>query len=127
MRAYKTLFFFLISLVLLASCAANEPQVAVVEAYLEGIVSQDDIAVTNFSCSDWEFDALLELDSFLAVSPQLKDLQCAVTGSDEQSTFVNCTGAIIATYNDEQQELDLSIRTYRVIEEAGEWVVCGYQ
>ena len=61
MRTYKTLLFFLISLVLLASCAANEPQVAVVEAYLEGIVSQDDITVTNFSCSDWEFNALLEL------------------------------------------------------------------
>ncbi|MCD4752240.1 MAG: hypothetical protein K8R40_04145 [Anaerolineaceae bacterium] len=127
MRKHKTLFLILISLTLFASCAANEPQVAVAEAYLEGIVSQDDINVTNFSCAEWEFDALLEMDSFLAVSPQLKDLHCAVTGSDEQSTFVNCTGAIIATYNEEQQELDLSIRTYRVIEEAGEWVVCGYQ
>ena len=127
MRTYITLLLILISLTLFAGCTGNEPQVAVVEAYLEGIVSQDDINVTTFSCSEWEFDALLEMDSFLAVSPQLKDLQCTVTGSDEKSTFVNCTGAIVATYNEEQQELDLSVRTYRVIEEAGEWVVCGYQ
>ena len=127
MRTHKSLFIILISLILFASCAAKEPQIAVVEAYLEGIVSQDEITVANFSCEEWEFDALLEMDSFLAVSPQLKDLQCTLVGSDEQSTFVNCTGAIVATYNEEQQEFDLSIRTYRVIEEAGEWVVCGYQ
>ena len=67
------------------------------------------------------------MDSFLAVSPQLKDLSCSVVDSDAESASVNCSGTIIATYNDEAQELDLSIRTYRVVQEAGEWVVCGYQ
>ena len=127
MRSIRILIFTFILAVGIASCAGGDPEAAAVAAYLEGIVAQVDVMVTNFSCSDWEFDALLEMDSFLAVSPQLKDLSCSVVDSDAESAAVNCSGTIIATYNDEAQELDLSIRTYRVIQEAGEWVVCGYQ
>jgi hypothetical protein len=38
---------------------------------------------------------------------------------------VLCNGKIIATYDTEDQELDLSVRTYQVVEEGGEWLVCG--
>ena len=36
-----------------------------------------------------------------------------------------CKGKIVATYNNEDQELDLSVRTYQVVQEGGEWLVCG--
>lgn len=121
-----TLFLVMLIAVALAGCSGGDPAAETVEAYLEAIVSQDDVAVSNLSCEEWEFDAMMEMDSFLAVSPELKDVACAVSGTDESATLVDCTGSIVATYNDEQQELDLSVRTYQVIEEAGEWVVCGY-
>ena len=36
-----------------------------------------------------------------------------------------CNGNIVATYNNEDQQLDLSVRTYQVVQEGGEWLVCG--
>ena len=57
MRSIRLLFFTLILAAGIAGCAGGDPEAAAVEAYLEGIVAQDDVMVTNFSCSDWEFDA----------------------------------------------------------------------
>ena len=44
---------------------------------------------------------------------------------DGETSLVDCTGSIIASYNDEDQELDLSVRTYQVTQEGGDWLVCG--
>jgi len=33
----------------------------------------------------------------------------------------------ILSYNGENQELDLSTRTYQVVEQSGDWLVCGVQ
>ncbi|HEX5840660.1 MAG TPA: hypothetical protein VFY26_22670, partial [Anaerolineales bacterium] len=76
-------------------------------------------------CGDWEDDALIELDSFQAVEARLEAMACQQTGSDGDTALVDCTGSIIATYNDEDQELDLSVRTYQVVQEGGDWLVCG--
>ena len=46
-------------------------------------------------------------------------------GTDGDTALVNCTGKIIASYNNEDQELDLSVRTYQVVQEGGDWLVCG--
>jgi len=32
---------------------------------------------------------------------------------------------MILTYDTEDQEIDLSVFTYEVIEEGGDWLVCG--
>jgi hypothetical protein len=54
-------------------------------------------------------------------------MSCQQTGMDGDTALVDCTGSIIATYNEEDQELDLSVRTYRVVQQGGDWLVCGTQ
>jgi hypothetical protein len=96
-----------------------------VEDYLTALVEKDANRLTTLSCGAWEEDALLELDSFQAVTARLEGLACEQTGTDGDTALVLCNGNIVATYNEEDQELDLSVRTYQVVEEGGEWLVCG--
>jgi hypothetical protein len=111
----------------LSACASksdNAPAKAV-EAYLNALVAKDSDRLTTLACGDWEDDALLELDSFQAVTTKLDGLACTQTGTDGDTALVLCKGKIIATYNNEDQELDLSVRTYQVVQEGGDWLVCG--
>ncbi len=96
-----------------------------VEAYLQALVSGDSDRMLTLSCSDYEEDAILELDSFQGVKPSLDNVVCEQTGSDGDMILVQCTGKILATYGNELQEFDLSGQTYRVAQEGQEWVVCG--
>jgi outer membrane lipoprotein-sorting protein len=112
---------------LLAACASaktNAPAKAV-ENYLNALVAKDANRISTLSCGKWEDQALLELDSFQAVTTRLDGLACEQTGTDGATALVLCKGKIIATYNNEDQELDLSVRTYQVVQEGGEWLVCG--
>ena len=120
-------FTLLIAVLFLTGCASNnaDAPVRAVEDYLNALVAKDADRLSTLSCGEWEDDALLELDSFQAVTARLEGLACEQTGSDEDTALVLCNGNIVATYNDEDQELDLSVRTYQVVEEGGEWLVCG--
>ena len=69
----------------------------------------------------------MEMDSFQAVEASLVDLSCESSETVDDTTLVVCQGKIVATYNEEQQELDLSLRTYQMIQEGSEWRVCGYR
>jgi hypothetical protein len=126
----RTFFLILclsIGSLLLSACGSsneNAPAKAV-EDYLNALVAKDGDRLTTLSCGDWEDDALLELDSFQAVTARLEGLACEQTGTDGDMALVLCNGNIVATYNDEDQELDLSVRTYQVIQEGGDWLVCG--
>lgn len=99
---------------------------AAVQGYLDALAAKDGALMINHSCSAYEADATLELDAFQAVATRLEDVACAVTGSDGDYALVNCSGAIVATYNGEDQSFELAGRTYQVIKEGGEWRVCGY-
>jgi hypothetical protein len=59
------------------------------------------------------------------LSARLEGLACEQTGTDGDTALVLCNGNIVATYNNEDQQLDLSVRTYQVVQEGGEWLVCG--
>ena len=111
----------------IAACSASggATPAKAVEAYLNALVAKDENRLPTLVCGDWEEEALIELDSFQAVTPRLEDAVCTQTGSDGDTALVNCTGRIIATYNDEDQELDLSVRTYQVVQAGGDWLVCG--
>ncbi len=98
-----------------------------VENYLSALVAQDSAKISTLSCKDWENDALTELDSFQGVTARVENPGCAVSGTDGSATLVTCTGKIIATYNNEDQELALNARTYKVVQEGGDWRVCGYK
>ena len=113
--------------IILAACSSSnsDAPAQAVEEYLTTLVAKDADRLPTLVCGDWEDDALIELDSFQAVEARLEGLACQQTGTDGDTALVDCTGSIIATYNDEDQELDLSVRTYQVVQEGGDWLVCG--
>jgi hypothetical protein len=112
----------------LAACSTsnnNGAPAKAVENYLTALVEKDADRLSTLVCGEWEDDALIELDSFQAVTARLDGLACEQTGTDGETALVLCNGKIIASYNNEDQELDLSVRTYQVTQEGGNWLVCG--
>ena len=128
LRRCFLILFMTIAILSLAACGAsntnNAPSKAV-EDYLTALVEKDADRLPTLVCGEWEEDALIELDSFQAVTARLESLACEQTGTDGETALVLCSGKIIASYNNEDQELDLSVRTYQVTQEGGDWVVCG--
>ena len=126
-RILLTLFVVMLAGMLLSACSSSkgDAPAKAVEAYLNTLVAKDENLLPTLVCGDWEQDALIELDSFQAVTPRLDNAVCKQTGTDGDMALVSCTGKIIATYNNENQELDLSTRTYQVVQDNGDWLVCG--
>ena len=127
MRTRSLIFLIVFTSLLLPACVSNneDAPVQAVENYLNALIEKDENRLTTLSCGEWEDDALLELDSFQAVTARLDGLACEQTGMDGDTALVLCNGNIVATYNGEDQQLDLSVRTYQVVQEGGEWLVCG--
>lgn len=127
MRKLSLILFILIANILLTACASsnNDAPAKAVENYLNALVAKDSDRLPTLVCGTWEEDALIELDSFQAVTARLEDVSCKQTGTDGDKTLVNCTGNIVTTYNNEDQKLDLSTRTYQVTQQGGDWLVCG--
>jgi hypothetical protein len=121
------LFVVILANLLLTACSSKKTDAPAkaVEDYLNALVNKDADRLPSLVCADWENDALLELDSFQAVTAKLDNVACKQTGKDGDNTLVNCTGKIVTTYNNENQDLDLSVRTYQVVQQGGDWLVCG--
>ncbi|MCC6300076.1 MAG: hypothetical protein IT314_12315 [Anaerolineales bacterium] len=120
------LVLFIVNILLTACASSNSDAPAkAVEDYLNALVAKDANKLPTLVCAEWEEDALIELDSFQAVTASLENVSCAQSGTDGDTALVLCTGNIVASYNNEDQRLDLSVRTYQVIEEGGDWLVCG--
>ena len=126
-KSFLIVLILIVTALSLTACASgsNDAPAKAVEDYLNALVAKDADRLSTLSCGEWEDDALLELDSFQAVTARLDGLTCEQTGTDGDTALVLCQGNIIATYNNEDQELDLSVRTYQVVQEGGEWLVCG--
>lgn len=119
-----TIFILLLS----TGCESKEEQAAAsVENYLTYLVNQDATKLSNISCSDWEEQAIMEMDSFQAVSPALEGMECKLDSANGDVYLVKCNGKIVTTYNDEAREFDLARNTYRVVSSEGELLVCGYE
>ena len=127
MRTLSLILFIAFVTLAVSGCASSNGNAPVqaVEAYLNALVEKDENRLSTLSCGEWEEDALLALDSFQAVAVRLEGLACEQTGTDGDTALVLCNGNIVATYNDEDEELDLSLQTYQVVQEGGEWLVCG--
>lgn len=129
-RASLLLFLGFFSALVLASCAgggSGDEAAGVAAAYLNALVGKNGEQLSALSCADWEAQAVMELDSFQAVSTQLKDVNCALTSKEEGKSIVTCSGSIIASYNGEDMEIDLSQRPFVLVKQGGEWQVCGYR
>jgi len=116
-------------LFILAGCSGSQTNAAptTTQAYIKALVSKDATQLTSLSCAAWEADAKTELDSFGAVTARLEDLSCKEAGKDGNSILVACTGKIIANYNGEDQTINLEDRTYKLVQEGGDWRMCGYR
>jgi len=126
LRKLILILSLVLATILLAACASNsDAPVKAVENYLNALVNKEADKIPTLVCGDWEEDALIELDSFQAVTARLDNLSCSQTGTDGDTALVLCTGNIVATYNNEDQQLDLSTRTYQVVQQSGDWLVCG--
>jgi outer membrane lipoprotein-sorting protein len=126
-RTFSLILLLVFTTLIVPACASNNDNAPVqaVEDYLNALVEKDANRLTTLACGEWEDEALLELDSFQAVTARLEGLACEQTGTDGNNALVLCNGNIVATYNNEDQQLDLSVRTYQVVQEGGEWLVCG--
>lgn len=128
LRRFFLILFITMGTLSLAACGASNTSGApakAVEDYLTALVEKDADRLSTLVCGEWEEDALIELDSFQAVTTRLEGLACEQTGTDGETVLVLCSGKIIATYTNEDQEIDLSVRTYQVTQEGGDWLVCG--
>jgi len=117
----------LLFLIIISGCRIDQTSEAAqaAEQYYQALVKKDENAMINLSCSDWEADTKLMYDSFAAVELTLDNLSCQQTPKDEDF-IVSCTGNLIASYGAEKLEIDIAERPLVVIEEGGEWRVCGY-
>jgi uncharacterized protein YbaP (TraB family) len=124
----KMLIGVLLCLMILTACSSStsQPEKAV-EAYLTSIVEADLTKISTLSCAEWEEDAWLELDSFQGVEVSLVDMQCTQSGTDGDTALVTCTGQFLTSYDGEAMEIDLSTREYELVQQVGEWLVCGYR
>ncbi|HAV76397.1 MAG TPA: hypothetical protein DCX53_03490 [Anaerolineae bacterium] len=120
------LLITLVMINIITACAPNTDAPAqAVENYLNALVNKESDKLPTLVCGEWEEDALIELDSFQAVTASLENVACSQTGTDGDTSLVLCTGNIVASYNDEDQRLDLSVRTYQVVQQGADWLVCG--
>ena len=126
MRKLILFLALVLAAIILAACVSkSDAPVKAVENYLNALVNKEADKLPILVCGDWEEDALIELDSFQAVTARLDNLSCSQTGTDGDTALILCTGDIVATYNNEDQKLDLSTRTYQVVQQSGDWLVCG--
>jgi len=124
---YTLCILFITVALLLAGCTSSSGNAAdAVKGYLEALVARDFNKMSNLSCAAWEPQAKLEYESFAAVKLNAQDLACTQAGQDQNYTLVTCTGSIIANYGAEDLKIDVAERTFQVVQEGGEWRMCGY-
>ncbi len=117
-----------ITLFVVSGCTQNQNSPAsAVEEYYRALVARDTDRISTLSCAAWEATAQDELASLTAVEVSLEELSCQKVGEDGEIILVSCNGVIIANYGNEVLEIDLSDSNYQVVEEAGEWRMCGYR
>lgn len=126
-KLLSLLSIVLIANVLLIACSSSntDAPAKAVEDYWNVIATKDAERLPTLVCGSWEEDALTALDALQAVSARLENVACSQTGTDGTTALVNCTGKMVLTYDTEDQEIDLSLSTYEVTEEGGDWLVCG--
>lgn len=125
MRLKLTMLVLTLNILLSACGASGSGAADAVEGYINALNAKDEARLVSLSCAAWESDAMIELDSLELVATTLEGFSCRQSGTDGDTVLVDCEGKLIMSYQNEDQELDLSARTYEVIQQGGDWLVCG--
>jgi len=94
-----------------------------VYAYLQARTESDTIAMQDLSCAAWDSQALIQSQSFRAMSAQLKDVNCVTASSTDDSAVVTCEGVILTTYNGQNREWPIG--GFALVLEDESWRICG--
>jgi hypothetical protein len=123
------LFAVLMALVLLGCQSAGNAGSAAqtVQAYLQARVQSDMDKMINLSCPAWEGQARIEAISFKSMKASLDGVSCKDASGDANQTLVACQGKIVTSYNGESRDWSVAERQYKVVQDRGEWRMCGYQ
>lgn len=112
----------------LSSCGVPNSPSDIIEEYIDAMVAKNDILTVNLSCVAWEENAKAEGAGFEGVEVSLEDVACLVMDETSDSASVSCTGKFIFQYaGGEIEEIDLDRRNYSLVQESGEWKMCGYE
>ncbi len=125
-RVFSLVLLSLLINILSVSCAAQSSPEKAVEGYLQAIVQKDVVKAASLSCLAWEEEAYAEASSFETVEVRLEGLRCEVSAEEGESQRVRCEGEIVANYGGEDQDIPLNQRDFFVVQEGGEWRMCGY-
>ncbi|MBE0699086.1 MAG: hypothetical protein IH586_19375 [Anaerolineaceae bacterium] len=132
MKKITVLLILILAAVFLAACtgAGQNGAGSAAEKYFQAIADGDEDRIATLSCPDWESSARSDVAAFKGVKARLEKVSCQpVSASSEtttDSTVVECSGAIVATYNNEDSNFDLKGKQLIIQKQAGEWLVCGY-
>ncbi len=96
-----------------------------VENYYTALAGQKRDQISSLVCKDWEKDALTEVDSFMGVKSEMKDMKCTAVKADETTSTVTCTGKISASYGTEITDFPLERYEFTVVKQNGDWLLCG--
>ncbi len=130
MRITIAIITLLMTSILMAACAngGSEGAGASAEKYFQAIADGDEDRIATLSCPDWESSARDDVAAFVGVKARLENVSCASISENTaaNSTIVECSGAIVATYNNEDTDFDLKGKQLNLEKIGGEWLVCGY-
>jgi hypothetical protein len=125
---YSLIFHFLLfSFSILACSQVGDEPARIVEIYYQALVDKAQARMLIYSCATWETTAILEYDSFISVKTDLVDFTCQSILQEDNFTYVTCEGAISASYDGEIRKFPLDEQTFIVVNQGGEWFMCGYK
>ncbi len=128
-RIWRRIGLALVAMLLVA-CGSTGGEVSGaarnIESYLQARVASDTDQMITLSCAAWEPTARIESTSFKSLKARLDGMTCTAT-ADGAAANVTCVGKILTTYNGEDRELNLADKSFRSVQEAGEWRMCGYK
>jgi len=128
MKKLTLLIFTILILIFFAAGCRGKNTLAAqsVEEYFQAILEKDQSMLISNTCSSYEQTAMLDFNTFAIVETSLENFSCQTTGTYEDGLTVGCQGSIKASFGNEIRSFDLSNRIYQVIEENGNWLVCGH-
>ena len=120
----KSTIYILVSILILSGCASiGETPEITVSNYLNAMVEHDSELIATLSTADWEMNAYLDVDSLTNVEANLDELSCETISLENDLAQVVCSGALILSYDNEQQEIQMDQFTYHLEKVNGRWLV----